>query len=158
MQVSSGHLCASVCVCLCPCPCTISLVPSTAKTHTRHNRATLMSLSDWTFMPSYPLESRTHSVNNTFRFICLSGSDTDPRLSLQIYQRSSISSQDFINNKDNNQYRALKASLSNREMHFHNHNMKRSWSDCENEQHVMQVTSPAGAGVRDEGRSQKVKS
>ena len=40
----------------------------------------------------------------------------------------------------------------------HSHNTKRSRSDCENEQHVMQVTGPAGVGVRDEGRSQEVKS
>lgn len=110
---------------------------------------------------------RTHTVNNRLRFKYPSGSDTDPRLPLQSYQHSIISSQNFINTTKtkttifNVPWRRLRArerwifTIARADSQRY---WKRSWSNCENEQHVIQVSGPAGVGGRDEGRLRKVKS
>lgn len=97
-----------VCVCVHARPC-----HPTASTHTPHNHFTLMSLSDWNVMASPPPASPTHSVNITFRFILLSGRDTDPRQSTDLLPFYHTHSELHKTNKNN--YCAFKQKVSKHE-------------------------------------------
>lgn len=97
MQVSAMHVCGCVWVCVCVFVSVHAPFPHPVPRITLSTSTSLW----WVYQIgiSCHLGSRTHTVNNTLRFKYPSGSDTDPRLPLQSYQHSIISSQNFINTR-----------------------------------------------------------